>query len=60
MACPTCDHTMHHIKPYLSWCPKCGTLLDNPDKEYVPQLVDNQDLDTDSSHHVVKGDSYET
>ena len=31
MACPTCDHTMHHVatagkKDPLFWCPRCGTI----------------------------------
>lgn len=26
MACPTCDHTMHSLRPTVFWCPRCGTV----------------------------------
>ena len=44
MACPTCDHTMHHMECSVSelsmfWCPRCGTLKLCDEEILVPLLV---------------------
>jgi len=37
MACPTCEHTMHHVgvtsKTLTYWCPRCGSLKEQWGRE---------------------------
>ncbi len=39
MACPTCDHTLETVDDRTRHCPRCGTLVVDGDRVYVPMLV---------------------
>ena len=38
MSCPTCDHTMHGLGNRWFWCPRCGTTLNDDDREHTTSL----------------------
>lgn len=46
MACPVCDHTVQRVNegcsPVVFWCPRCGTILMERNREAGVATVDRQ------------------